>query len=148
MFDEESSSIVSRYREWQRASRSVETVRSKLLPFLTAQPPQSLASVAAQLGLGTAELYTNHREIAHAISARHAAYVKECRAKRIEALKGEVHRIMIELESHGVYPSLKQIWSLLTAPFIRDPAVVCRVRREIRQELDVSTKPSEQVRDS
>jgi AraC-like DNA-binding protein len=141
-FKEECRTIVKRYSKRKRARD--ETVRLKLLPFLEDDPPRPLKCIAELLSLSVKELYDYHRDLAVAISSRHTSYIRECKAKCIETMKADVRRIIVEIESHGEYPTVEYILSLIESQFAEKPWIEARIIREVKHELNSGKTPSKQ----
>jgi hypothetical protein len=116
----------------------------KLLPFLEEEPPRPLKRVAALLSLPMSYLYKDHRDLCVAISSRHTDFIKESKAKSIEAMKADVRRIIVEIEGRGEYPTVEYILSLIDSPFAEKPWIEPKIIREVKHELNSGKTPSKQ----
>jgi TniQ len=141
-FKEECRAIIKRHSERKRARD--EAVRLKLLPFLEEEPPRPLKRAAEILSLPMSYLYKDHRDLCVAISSRHTDFIKESKAKSIEALKADVRRIIVEIEGRGEYPTVEYILSLIDSPFAEKPWIEAKVIREVKHELNSGKAPSKQ----
>jgi hypothetical protein len=69
-------------------------------------------------------------------ASHHTNFIKESKAKSIEAMKADVRRIIVEIEGRGEYPTVEYILSLIDSPFAEKPWIEAKVIREVKHELN------------
>lgn len=104
------------------------------------QPPPSMRTVAKRLNYSPRELREHFPELNRAISNRRKEYYKQQREQRLLHLKEEIRQAMFNLHSKGLYPSLRRIRSLLSAPAVMRDPVFSGFRREMLAELKLTEK--------
>jgi transcriptional regulator with XRE-family HTH domain len=134
-FPKEYRKIVDRYLDQRKKPFDLEGVSAKLQAELEAIPPRSLRQVSQSLGIIRSWLYKKLPNLCKAISTRYEAFRKDLRKKDKEQLKGEVYRIVVELHSKGVYPSVTYVHSLLSMPNCSN--LLVEVIRELKHEANL-----------
>jgi AraC-like DNA-binding protein len=104
------------------------------------QPPPSMRTVAKRLNYSPRELREYFPELNRAICKRRKEYYKARREQRLLHLKEEIRQAMFELHSQGLYPSLRRIRSLLSAPVVMRDTIFSGFRREMLEELKLTGK--------
>lgn len=104
------------------------------------QPPPSMRTVAKRLNYSPRELRKHFPELNRAISNRRKEYSKQRREQRLLQLKEEIRQAMFKLHSQGLYPSLRRIRSLLSAPAVMRDPVFSGFWRKILEELNSTGK--------
>jgi transcriptional regulator with XRE-family HTH domain len=104
------------------------------------QQPPSMRTVAKRLNYSPRELREHFPELNRAISNRRKEYYKQQREQRLLHLKEEIRQVMFNLHSKGLYPSLRRIRSLLSAPAVMRDPVFSGFRCEMLEELKVKKK--------
>ena len=100
--------LVSRYKSYW-LNTDWELVRVRLKEMLCADPPSSVSEAARSLGLLQRGIRTRFPELTRAIAERFEKYVKDRMEKRKEQLRQEIRRVVAELQSAGLYPSVKRV---------------------------------------
>ncbi|MBU2611410.1 MAG: TniQ family protein [Chloroflexi bacterium] len=101
------------------------------------QPPPSMRAVARRLNHSPRELREYFPELCRAISSRYKNYYQVRAERKMNQLKNEVRRAILEIHSQGLYPSSNKVRLLLSEPAVmRDPAI-SRFWHELLQEMDL-----------
>lgn len=118
------------YAERPRAQRqrfNTESIRQTLEAFLqnSEGTPPSMKEVAQRLGYnGTTMLRRHLPELCSAISAQYRDYQKEKSAERLQGLRDEVRKIVLEIHDQGHYPSNRRVRESLSCPrVLQEPEV-------------------------
>lgn len=109
-----SRAIVERHSDYRKAQ--FNRIPDKLKATLSEEPPVSLLTAATRVGHSSAYLGPKFPDVCQAISRR---YLLFRRKRSLENKKEAVKRLRataLNLDSTGVYPSLKQIKAVLRVP--------------------------------
>jgi transcriptional regulator with XRE-family HTH domain len=104
-----------------------ESIRQTLETILqnSEGTPLSMEEVAQRLGYnGTAMLRRHLPELCSAISAQYRDYQKVKSVERLQRLRGEVRKIVLEIHDQGHYPSNRRVRESLSCPrVLQEPEV-------------------------
>lgn len=130
--------IVKRHSEYRKAQ--FNGIPDKLRIILRENPPVSLLAAAKRIGHNHAYLGSRFPDVCQAISRRYRIFRRKRRLeKRKEAVK-RLRATALNLDSTGIYPSLKQIKTVLGVPVGLPDEETCAVLRELRSQFK-SKKP-------
>lgn len=100
--------LVSRYKSYWR-NTDWQLVEASLKEALFNYPPSSMSETARSLGLSQRGMRMRFPELTRAIAHRFKKYVKAKAETRKERLCQEILGIVAELNSGGIYPSVKRV---------------------------------------
>jgi hypothetical protein len=138
-FPEECKAISTRHAYYRNVSIN-KKLKAALEQAVEEDPPMSMMAVSRRLRYDLSFLYKRFSGLCHSISARYAAYRKECSERKRLTLKDQVRSIAIELHERGLHPSEERIKPLLIDPPIKCYTILNEVLREIRKELDLPNR--------
>lgn len=96
-------------------------------------PPPSVAEVARNNKLNKRILYRYFSKLCKEISAKHSAYIQECKDKRIDNACQKIEKIMKELIKLGIYPSRRKMEELLSPDIkLREKPLYLRWKKIMR----------------
>lgn len=125
--------IVRRHSEYRKAQ--FNGIPDKLWAILREDPPVSLLAAATRLGHHYAYLGSRFPDVCQAISKRYFLFKRQ---RRLENKKEAVKRLRataLNLDSTGLYPSLKRIKSVLRIPIGLTYDEAGAVLRELRSQF-------------
>ena len=99
------------------------------------QPPPSMRTVAKRLNYSPRELREHFPKLCRAISIRRKNYLKIRHEQRLQQLKEEVRRSVLEIHSQGLYPSTDRVGLILSRPAVMRDPLIYNFWRETLQEL-------------
>lgn len=105
--------------------------------------PPSMKEVAQRLGYDNTTLLRRHLPelcsaisvLCSAISVQYRNYQKVKSAERLQRLRGEVRKIVLEIHDQGNYPSNRRVRGLLSCPRVLQEPEVRAVWYETLREL-------------
>ena len=128
-----SRAIVERHSEYRKAQ--FNGIPHKLRAILLQEPPVPLRAAATRVGHCSAYLGSRFPEICQAISKRYCLFKRK---RSLENKKEAVKRLRamaLNLDSAGVYPSLKRIKAVLRTPVGLTDEEASAVLRELRSQF-------------
>ena len=132
-------------RKAYEKSRLAE-LRNNLEAVSVENPPPSLKSVYARLGVTESIMNTSFPELRCEIGLRSRRYREEQAQARRDAVRAEIREIVRTLHAQGICPSLPRVTRLLKDGFLREWGVVGKAINDARSELVDCTEPTRELR--
>lgn len=105
---------------------------------LQADPPPSVQDTSGRLNVCESSLYSHFPLLCRRIAARHLEFRRRAFAERKKEFLDDVRRAALALHEEGIYPSVKKVEKLLTAPkSLRSNKAALALLRNLRLELNL-----------
>lgn len=131
--------VTARHTEFKKEGRL--KVEDFLKAALKEEPPPSMGAMVERLGYCETSLYFYFPSICRQIATRHREFRMQSFEKRRTNFAAEVRRIALELHSGGIYPSVKQVESLLSRGVsLRSSQLALEMLRQVRSELGLDSR--------
>jgi len=143
--------LTSRFRELSMKLRSCrqhatrqkpghrvsERVRQKLTEALRESPPPSCAEVARRLARHRTHIREDFPDLWGAVCKRYLDYRQQARISRRKAIGTEAHRIIVDLQQKGVYPTIRLVSAQILSPRLQCPQIIAEAVRQVRRDLSI-----------
>jgi hypothetical protein len=116
-----------------------ERVRQKLTEALGDSPPPSCAEVVRRLAGHRTQIREDFPDLWRALRGRHVNYRQEAYISRRKAIAAEAHRIILELQEKGIYPSIRSVRASMSSRRLQCPQIIAEAVRQVRRELSIQT---------
>jgi hypothetical protein len=101
-FPAEYQALLEKRTAYEAAQR--KQLRSDLISAMAENPAPTVRAVCARLGVSSSRIYFLHRDLAHAIAARHSKEQVESMERRRELMRNEVFAIVKNMLDRGEHP--------------------------------------------
>lgn len=119
------------------AEQKSEKMRRTLEGLLEEMPPLPFEAVCQNLGVSSSSLHKRYPDISHQIVTRYKKFVSEIMIKRRKKLYEETRKIILELHSQGITPTVKRVCNYSSSQSIRESKELRKIVRELKLELNL-----------